>query len=338
MPQQDEEIILCSNPDCSWNDDGKCVNGLNPPEECPTRNSILQENLPIVDETVQELKLADERSNTLKLQWGDTFSDENIHKVSYRYHCKLILVVGEPSAGKSTLYAALFDTFHKGRCGNYLFHSTKTPIGFERTCHLAREKSGGKTSRTERTKSYEFSYYHLSIRNGIALSEPTHFLFADVNGERFQHARDTDTDMRKLTVMSRADHIFFIADGGLLVDKAARHGVKDDVVKIISRAIQNNMFNKSQQIHLLITKWDEVVSAGLTQNVQDFLIEPIKIRFNIISNVIKIASRSTNDTVPPRTGIVEFLETCAEADHKFADIQLPSIKRQFQDFKYMNRG
>jgi hypothetical protein len=323
----------CSQPECSILSTGKCVNGL-PPRDCPNKITILkddpQSNNGISPET-KELEI-------VRLKWGDTFSEEDVSYITYRYPFKLILLIGEPSCGKSTLYAALFDSFHKGGCGNYFFAATRTPIGFERICHYAREKCKGRESDTERTKSNEFTYLHLAVREKTLKTEIEHILFADVNGERFQLAKDSDEDTRKLDVIKRADQIAFIADGALLLDSGLRHVVKRDVWKMIDRCLQNSMINDVQGVTLIVTKWDKISAAGKTIEVTDFFIIPTLSRYGLIQNVVKVASRSLNEEVPPRTGLDEFLTICLKKNQPSGNKgYIPVLDREFQKFKYAER-
>jgi hypothetical protein len=324
----------CSQPECSIQQTGKCVNGLGI-EECPNKIGIINNS----EEEENEEQQTPE-SKTIRIPWGDVYQEKDLTNLTYRYPCKLIILVGEPSCGKSTLYAALFDSFHKGGCGEYIFSCSRTPIGFEKICHFAREKSKGKTPSTERSKSYEFSYYHLGVRTAD-LSRPTeHLLFADVSGERFQIAKDSDDEILKLNILKSADKIFFIADGGLLIDNEEKHKAKKDITDMINRCLQNGMLSERQGINLIVTKWDEINSAGKTKEIHDFFVVPILTRFkSILKKVINVASRSMNDNIAPRTGVDEFLQECLSSDEKpeFLKVFPENISRQFQKFKFENR-
>lgn len=325
------EQFICTQTECSLITTGRCVNGLEP-EDCPNRKiNVLKDTIPIPSIT------EDERlPETIRLPWGESFSEEEISHITYRYPCRLILAIGEPSCGKSTLYAALFDSFQKGGLGEYIFASTKTPIGFEKICHLAREKCKGKIPTTERTKSHEFTYLHLAVKNKVTNEKIEHLIFADVNGERFQAAKDNDEEMIKLSVLKRADQIFFIADGGLLLSNGEKHVVRSDAWKIIDRCIQNNMIN-NQGVALVITKCDEINSVGKTEDITNFFVRSTQNKYpDLISKVIWVASRSNNTEVPPRTGLDDFLNTCLRSQKEAKEERdfLPSIQREFQKFKY----
>lgn len=320
----------CSQSECSISTTGKCVNGLNP-TECTNKIPVKKEER-VIDEQVP----TPNNVKTMRLQWGESFKEAELAHITYRYPCKLILAVGEPYVGKSTLYAALFDSFHQGGCGDLIFASSKTPIGFERICHYAREKCKGNTPDTERTKSHEFSFLHLSVRKKDLSEIPQHLVFADVNGEIFQNAKNSDEEITKLSLLKRADHIFFIADGGLLIKNAEKHIVKDDVTKMLQRCLQNNMLNSDQGVHLIVTKWDQVNAAGKTKTVDEFFIQPILKQFSsVIENIIPVASRSVNEEIPSRFGLDTFLNICLSTKSPAPREEFKAeIQRQFQRFKY----
>lgn len=326
-------IYKCSVSDCSISTTGKCVNGL-PIADCTNKIPIFKDSESLEQDPIPEVAA---KPLTRKLPWGDVFDDNNLPNVTNRFPAKMVLVIGEPKVGKSTLYAAIIDRFHKGEFEKYFFHSTRTPIGFERICHLARIKSKGEKPDTERTKSYQFSYLHLSIRDKTLNGYPKHLIFADVNGERFQDARNSDDEVRKLTILKRCDYIFFVADGLKLTSNETKHIAKQDVWKIIDRCRQNNMWPENLKIHLLVTKWDEVVLAGKVDEITTFFISPTQKKYNnILGQIIQIASRSMSKEVPSRTGIEQFIDICMEkASMRKIEEDCPiTIQRQFQKFKF----
>ena len=321
-------LFKCNQPDCSIETTGKCVNGL-PVADCSNKRSIVAGGL----EEEPQQNQQQPASNYIKIPWGDSFKEEDLHFLTYRYPCKMVALIGEPKCGKTTLYAAVMDCLHKGRCGKFSFVSTKTPIGFEFASFLARESSKGNIPDTERTKTYEYAYLHLEVADETG---KRHLLFADVNGERYQDARNSDEHLLKLNVLKRSDNLFFIADGGKLCKNADRHSVKAHVWKMLDRCIEQGMFSEKQGIFLIVTKWDKILTDGKADEVSEFFIIPTLQRYpDLIKKVIRIASRSLNDDVPPRTGVDEFLEACFFESPIPAEVpETPITERQFQKFKY----
>lgn len=330
----DASIKICKEPGCRYSETQVCMENLG--DSCPSikmvlGNSEIQDVPDPVRQTLPSLDLTELSGNV-------EFLENTLGELTNNFLCNLVLLIGEPECGKSTLYAALFDRFHKGGCGEYFFAGTRTPVGFERRCHKARMISENVISKTERTPNFEFSYLHLSVRHS-SLSKPIeHLLFADVNGEKFQAARDADDDMKKMNIFNRADHICLVADGEALINNSKKHIVKDELVRIVKRAVQNNMLSTDKGFHLLITKWDKIVGAGKEQVVEDFLITPFSTMFaEVMKKTLKLASRSQNENVESGYGIDEFLNTMlsrkAVVNNDF-DFELPARARSFQKFKY----
>lgn len=166
-------------------------------------------------------------------------------------------------------------------------------------------------------------------------NDAKHLIFADVNGERYQDAKDSESVAEKLTVLKRAEHIFFIADGGLLIKNQEKHAVKKDVTNMISRCIQSNLITPEKKVNLIVTKWDLITSGGKIEEVTNFFINPIMEKFAAnLAKVIKVASRSLNDDVPSRSGIDEFLIECLKRPSAEIIEPIPDLVRQYQMVKF----
>lgn len=327
---------ICNETGCQYTSTGVCMDNLG--DDCPR---IMKMTIGSDEPEAAEVSIIKPLDDMESLPDNIEFLEENLSDLTYQYRANLVLLIGEPECGKSTLYAALFDRFHKGGCAHYLFAGTKTPVGFERRCHKARFLSRNDVSKNDRTPNFEFSYLHLSVRHASMKKPIEHLLFADVNGEKFQTARDSDEDMQKMSILKKAEHIFFVADGDMLIDNGKRHNVKDEMTSILKRALQNNMIDPKKGINLLITKWDKIVSAGKADGIEQFLTTPLQSQFDcLIKNVLKIASRSQNTEIPSGYGVDDFLKVILsknEIDEGDFEYNIPTNARQFQKFKYKSR-
>jgi hypothetical protein len=128
----------------------------------------------MADETTTDQK----KSDILNLFDGEELTDNGLGEITSEVDGKLVLLLGEPSSGKTTLFASLFDQFQKGPVADYLFAGSKTQIGFEKRCHFARVVSKGVHSNTERTfLSNGISYLHLAVRKKKIRSTIATFIF-----------------------------------------------------------------------------------------------------------------------------------------------------------------
>ena len=255
----------CTNSDCSFNEDGLCVEGKG--TDCQFLQNLLDEQAATVDSLENKDDL---ESKIFRLPSGNDLSEADLPLLTYKYNCNLIVLIGEPECGKSTLYASIFDRFQKGQLGRYYFSQTVTPISFEERAHHARLISQNKKSLTGRTNTKVFGYLHLGVRKNDLLKSIQHLIFADVNGEKYQDARNSDEVMQSLTLLKKASHIFFIADGQALLDDAKRQHVRSDIIKLIQRAIQNNMIKAKQKLNLIITKWDKIHEQNAELKIESF--------------------------------------------------------------------
>ncbi len=325
----------CPQPGCTFSTDNVCMEGR--PLDCPNLESILNDDFP----TEPHKEVVNPIVNSVALLPNSEYTEEQLSMISYRYPANLVLLMGDPECGKSTLYASLFDRFQKGGCGDYLFAGTQTPIGFEKRCHHARVISQNKRSNSERTNTKDFVYLHLAVREKSLKTPIRHLLFADANGERFQAARNADDDMLGLSVIKIATHVCYIADGDTLLDQGLRHSVKNDAITLIGRAVQNNMIDINKGITLIIAKWDKVCAAGAQDSLQTFFVDALKTKFPaLIKDTILIASRSQNAVVSAGTGLDKFLNlvlTPQVSVENNDEEQIDEESRSFKKFKYEAR-
>lgn len=266
---------------------------------------------------------------------GQEMSGAELAAVTFAHPTNLILIMGEPNSGKTTLLAALFDVFQKGPFSRHLFAGSRTQIGFEIRCHTARMASGRVQPDTERTTNDEFSYLHLALRKSDLVHPAQHLLFTDVSGERFRQARDYQEEMQRLTILKHADHIFYVVNGDHLSDLAKRQSAKANVIKLLNRAQQANMVAPGSKIILLINKWDVVVHRGMETKVATFFEQPMLDLFPaILQRIDKVVARAKYATVlPAHFGLDAFLSVCVTrqvvAPPPGAPLDAAPVKREF---------
>jgi len=245
---------------------------------------------------------------------GTALLESNIEIITYAFPTKLILIIGGPNCGKTTLIASIFDSFQEGPLGKFIFAGSQTQVGFEERCHAARLSSTSKRVNpdTERTKSAEFSYLHLAIRDKSLLNKAQHLLFTDVSGERFKNARDRDDDMNQLTILKKADHVFYMVDGEALSTIATRSVTRIDIFTFIKRAIQTGLLTKENKLIILINKFDKVIKNSAEESIKSFFINPLKEQFSeVIDEVLTTVARPSRDSGSSKTQNLDaFLNIC----------------------------
>ncbi|WP_201980428.1 TRAFAC clade GTPase domain-containing protein [Hymenobacter rubidus] len=332
----DYSDYTCEQPLCTFSTTGVCVKNFTPANKCP----FLSNEHDLEDEDLEDdVEDGDEESALLNahdiddLKGGSPGDDEDkstpvadsiyfasgeallgssIETITYAFPAKLILIIGGPDCGKTTLVSAVFESFQKRALGNFIFAGSYTQVGFELISYLAREASGKIDPDTERTKSAEFLYLHLSIRDKLLAHKAQHLLFTDVSGERFNLARDTQAEMDELTILKKADHIFYIVDGEALSNVKTRDTTKQDVIIFLKRAIKANLLTKDNQLIILINKFDRVIKNSAQQAVELFFTAQLKKLFpDIIADIITTVARPKRDSLSHQTHNLDvFLDLC----------------------------
>jgi hypothetical protein len=168
----------------------------------------------------------------------------------------IVVVAGPARCGKTTLVGGLYELFHRGPFGGYLFAGSRTLPGFEQRCHLARIASGLETPDTERTMRSEgkdLLHLRLAEREG---GEFRNILFSDIYGEAFRRAADVAEDCQKFTVLKRACHVAVLVDGAKVADRAERQAAFASADSLVGQCLDCGMFNGESSVQVVVTKWD----------------------------------------------------------------------------------
>lgn len=355
----------CSEfPACTYSTTGKCARGHTTGTNCPfltddyddlEDDDLEDDNAEATSEARNLLNIHDsddldednpgaetpDTSDTVYFTSGQALLESSVQSITYAFPTKLILVIGGPNCGKTTLVASIFDSFQEGPLGNFMFAGSYTQVGFEERCHTARLSSTSKrvNPETERTKSSEFSYLHLSIRDKALLKQTQHLLFTDVSGERFKSARDRDEDMNQLTILRKADHIFYMVDGEALSTIATRSPTRADIFAFLRRAIQSGLLTNKNKLNIIINKYDKVIKNSAEESINSFFITPLKEQFSeVISDVITTVARPSRDSGSTETKNLDvFLDLCtrstiANPEVSVYDKPVTSVIREFTLF------
>ena len=159
-------IRKCNQPNCKFNEDGKCLEGLG--DACT--HQFEEENNSTENNTTEKTPEKN-HTNGIKLFSGEYLSLDEITMISHKFSYKLITILGNPNCGKTTFLATLYDLFQVGPFHEFMFSGSVTQIGFEMSCHWSRLPSGNDIPDTERTPSSTFQYAHLALKKKDALNK-----------------------------------------------------------------------------------------------------------------------------------------------------------------------
>ena len=281
-------------------------------------------------------------TENIELYSGEELSLKDISKVTYKFPYKLILIIGDFDSGKTTLLATIFDLFQIGSFKEFLFAGSLTMVGFEKRCHLSRVASGLTVPDTERTKSIEFSFLHLSIKKkNSQRKKALSLLLSDVSGERFKQARNSLNSMQEMGFIKNAEHTIMIIDGGKMADLKQRRLEIFNAQTFIDMALQAGNFNENTNLNIILSKWD-LLSEDPSFNFYEIIEKSFNERYSGKIKSIKyskIAARPLKrvDNINLGFGLHELLnEWC---DTKKSTLNLfPTLKstRTMNNYKYIH--
>jgi GTPase SAR1 family protein len=229
--------------------------------------------LPSVPEVPPE-KVSTSSNEFVELPTGKPFRNTDTTEILRANATPIVLLVGSAKCGKTTLLASLHDSFQRGSSfAGYVCAGSKTLIGFEERCFDSRAASGGDIPTTLRTRPAEgLLFYHLRLRNEDLKTPIKHLLVADMSGELYGAAMDSATEMRKQTIIRRADHFVHLIDAGRLTSNEFRALTRSNATLLFRRCLEERMFDVDARVDVLLTKWDIAIArCGSEEKAMDVL-------------------------------------------------------------------
>jgi len=304
---------ICDQPGCKILEGGSCLEGIDVvTAECPhfIHRELSNSTTEAPNSTSITKPFVLKKKTAVQLFTGRELSFNQISLIADCYDNRLIAIIGESGSGKTTLLAEFFTSFQRGAFCTYLFAGSYTQIGFEERAFHATLASGNLKPKTERTKSKEFSFLHLSIKRDDQLSAPaSHLLFSDISGETIRDAKTSTILMRSLKTLKSADFILFLIDGEKLANLSTRSLAIEDAKMFIQKAIDENIFDNKTILKVAISKWD-FLSDDSSFDWQTKIEHPFRQRFEKALGLLeftRIAARSENPKIPAAYGICDLL-------------------------------
>ena len=216
--------------------------------------------------------MAEEKTKRRRLTDGDTLSAGDGGTIVRSAPTSVVVVAGLAQCGKTTLVAGLYELFHRGPFGGFLFAGSRTLPGFERRCHLARIASGREapdTARTVRSEGTDLLHLRLSAQDDSGVFG---ILFSDIYGEAFRRAADVAEECQQFTILKRADHVSVLVDGEKVANNRERQSAFSSADDLIGQCLDCGTFNTASSIQVVVSKWDLLLgNAYAEQFVHDKL-------------------------------------------------------------------
>ena len=167
----------------------------------------------------------------------------------------LIVPIGLPGTGKSTILAAIFEQLVRAPVGGWSFAGSQTLLAYLRLCFYASSAAPNELPTTVRTRRWaiETPWLHLRINDGTRTQT---LLTANVSGESFQEVPSGGELDDVRGIVARADHALHIVDSAMFVDSRQRLRALTRSRDMIWRLLEQNAFSPEVRHTIVLTKAD----------------------------------------------------------------------------------
>ena len=260
-----DSALVCRVPDCPVRGTGKCKRNFDPVDSCPDfgPREEAPSNLPAHAESAVEQALPE----LVRLPSGDILGLSDLQSLLRAEQARVVALVGEQEAGKTTLLASIYDLYCKGPFAERRFAGSRTLPAFAKRHYLALLSSGRTVPTTPRTSRDDpVGFLHLMLRplDDGALQ---HVLISDRSGEAFNAARTDTTLIEELIEIRQANRVCFLLDGARLLADDQRAGYTRRFKQIIRALHDNGALRKGTPVEVLTTKIDKLLRSPDSERV-----------------------------------------------------------------------
>lgn len=191
----------------------------------------------------------------------DAMTLEQARALSGRRGARLVLVMGEPSTGKTALTAMLWQQFleQDGLAGHRLAGS-RSARGFERRAHWARLQARQPRAQFPATRPQDDGVLHLRIRRPDG--RRVELLLSDLAGEHFERVREGQPLLDELPWAARADRVAVVLDAEALSLPGESEIAVTRARRLLLALEASRAVRDSARVALVLTKSDSLNEAG----------------------------------------------------------------------------
>jgi len=256
---------VCRTADCPVRATGKCKRGFDPVESCPDFGP--RDDAPPDPLAVTEAAFEQSTPELVQLRSGDIMHLADVIQLLRAEQPRIVALVGEQQAGKTTLLASIYHLYCKGTCAGHRFAGSQTLTAFAKRHHLSLLGSGRTVPTTPRTSRDDpVGFLHLMLRP-TAGGELLHLLVSDRSGEAFDAARTDTALIGELVEIRHASRVCFLLDGARLLSDDQRAAYTRRFKQMIRALHDNGALPQGVPIEILTTKIDKVINAPQSKKV-----------------------------------------------------------------------
>jgi hypothetical protein len=256
---------LCQIAECQVETTGKCHLGNDPVERCPNYGHAAADG-------VVATEVASQKPKPVEICSGDVMHLDDLASFIRERPVRMVALVGEQRAGKTTLLASIYEMYCKGPFAGLSFAGSRTLVGFAKRHHGALLNSGRTDPTVPRTSRNDpVAFFHLALARRPG--DIVHLVMSDRSGEAYKDAR-IDTDLiQKLPELLQAERVCFLLDGAKLSNKEQRPAYTRQFKQMIHALYDNGALANAKAIEVLATKFDLTRTRGDPEGQIRFLNE-----------------------------------------------------------------
>lgn len=265
---ENSTLLGCVQPDCTFDVDGVCLEGIPKGEGCPHRKRLAEDDSEDIADSAEEPPQAAEQ--WIPLPDGYELTFDSTAPITRASEAKVVVLAGEPDAGKTTLVSCIFEKFSEGMYAGQRVAWSDTVLAFERICYRSRISSEAERADTERTKGLSPRFFHLQLQNKDS-GKLKDLLVTDVSGEAYRRALDSQEEAVRLQFIKRADVFVLFLDGERLKSKELRQDTFQRSLLLLNTLLQAKVLSSECALRVLIAKYDLLLPQEVDANTTTFL-------------------------------------------------------------------
>lgn len=297
------------------------------PPPLDDQSEASESDLPVADDTGAALSLKRCRTSDASLSF------EEARVFSGRYGGRLVVLVGEAEAGKTTLWVELWtEMMSAGHLGMIEFAGSATALALEERSYESRLEAGLGQGETVRTRRENNGLLHLRVRTADAAT--LELFLSDYAGEHFRRIREGTPVRDELPWMYRADRVAVVVDGIAYSEPSSREFTINNVTRQLHALRESSLVAASARVAVVLTKLDRVTGEALEayEAVEADLGELARL-IDESAVCFRVAARPEGKSTT--VGLDDLLEWMCSTDRSAATVSLtvPAPKRAMERFR-----
>jgi hypothetical protein len=206
---------------------------------------------------------------------GREFTESGAISFAQARPVRWVVIAGQVKSGKTTLLSSLYEMFQWSAINGFRFAGSNTLPALEEVCHFSRIASSRDVPDTPRTPyKPTATYLHLKVSPIAEVSAAVDFLFTDVSGEMFEHARTSTDDCKELLFLRRAAAFILVLDGEKAVRPDRRWAMVEEAKSLLQSCLDSSMLPETCRVKIVWSKVDYFEAASLDKTLlNEFRIE-----------------------------------------------------------------